>query len=66
MERGKPKIGAASRTKKKARRAVYQTKYNTERKDLETLGSVLIRNVKCLRLQRGWSNLIRILLVHSA
>ena len=32
MERRKPKIGAASRTKKKARRAVYQTKYNTERK----------------------------------
>ena len=35
-------------------------------KDLETLCSGMIRNAMCLRLQRGWSKLIRILLVSIA
>ena len=36
---------------------------NQKGKDLETLCSGMIRNVMCLRLQRGWSKLIRILLM---
>ena len=35
-------------------------------KNLETLYEGMIRNVMCLRLQRGWSKLVSILLVKSA
>ena len=52
---------------KNARRTVYQAKCKKKGKDLETLYSGMIRNVKHLRVvQKGWSKVIRILLVKSA
>lgn len=40
--------------KKKAERAVCQTKYKHELKDFITLCRGMIRNVMCLRYQRRW------------
>ena len=62
VKTGTRKKGELSRSKKKARRAVYLAKCKAERKNF---GNV-IRNVMYLRMQRGRSKLIRILLVSIA
>ena len=52
--------------KKKVRRLFNRPNVKQKVKDLEILPRGMIRNVICLSLQRGWSKLIRILLVSSA
>ena len=66
VESGNHKKGEVSRRKKEPRRNVYHAKYKAESKDLEMLCSRMNRNVICLRLQRRWSKLIRLLLVSNA
>ena len=47
-----------------ARETVCQAKCKKQKgKDLKTLYSEMITNAMCLRLQRGWSKLIKILLL---
>ena len=47
-----------------ANKIVCQAKYKKKKgKELKTLCGGMIRNAMFLRLQRGWSKLIRILLV---
>ena len=63
METSKEKYLEA---KKKGIRNVYHPKYEAKRKRCGNVWYVrMIKNVICLRFQRGWSKLIRILLVSS-
>ena len=63
MKTGKEKYLEA---KKKGIRNVYHPKYEAKSKRCGNLWYVrVIRNVICLRFQKGWSKLIRILLQSS-
>ena len=54
--------------KRKATKAVYLAKCEAERNRFadENLIGEMTGYVKCLRLQRGWSKIIKVMLVNSA
>ena len=66
METGKQKIGAVSRTKKDAKRPVYQAKYNTEKKRFRNFMQGVNQKCDALKIAKKMVMLIRILLVSSA
>ena len=66
METGKHKIGAVSRTKKEARRAVYQAKYNTEKKRFRNFMQGVKQKCDAFKIAKMMVMLIRLLLVSSA